>query len=698
MNREQRQRYLERYKELKEKGVPFFPDVLLKDAVLSLLVLLILIGLSYFFGAPLEERADPADTTYTPRPEWYFLFLFQLLKFFPGNLEVIGVFVLPTLVILALFALPFLDSSADRHPLDRPWVTGITTIGMLAIGFLTVQAFLEAPPPGDEPGGDPVAILYSENCAGCHGSRIDVPTGTNLHEVIAEGRHGTGMPAWSADLTTDEIDALAGFILSPSGSALFNQNCAECHAPEDLVASDPIRLKQSLELGSEFQPHLDVGVPNWQESLNQQERTALLNFLVAPDGQRLFATNCSSCHGQSVAFSGDREDLREVILEGGQHLEMPPWRGRLSEEQVGQLSSYVVAPLENPQVEALFRQNCSSCHGGRIPRAASEAEARQIILEGGAHETMPVWGDFLTDEQTDALVSFTLQAARGTSVEIGRQLFTQHCSACHGDFGEGGPNPSRQDDVIAPISSAEYLQTRDDITLLSIISRGQPNFGMSPFSTAFGGPLDSDQIDAIVAYMRSWEENPPVELPPEVRASRLNLTGGEIFADLCAQCHGDQGQGLIGPSLRASEFQTGNTDDDIFRTINLGHEATAMIGWGEVLTADQIQQLVDFIRELPEDQVGGPPSFSRDVAPIFDRACASCHGELGGWDASTYQLVIESGDHAPVIIPGDPENSLLVQKMKGTQSIGGIMPPGGLLSDREIELVEEWVRAGAPDN
>jgi quinol-cytochrome oxidoreductase complex cytochrome b subunit len=76
----ERQEYLEKYKKEKEKGVPFFPDAIVKDAIIALAVFLLLVGLAFALGAPLEEPADPADTTYTPRPEWYFLFLFQLLK------------------------------------------------------------------------------------------------------------------------------------------------------------------------------------------------------------------------------------------------------------------------------------------------------------------------------------------------------------------------------------------------------------------------------------------------------------------------------------------------------------------------------------------------------------------------------------------------------------------------------------------
>ncbi|HSB90343.1 MAG TPA: hypothetical protein VLD63_10010, partial [Anaerolineales bacterium] len=76
MNEQERQSYREKYQEQKSHGVPFFPDIVFKDAVVSLAVFLVLIALAYLVGAPLEERANPIDATYTPRPEWYFLFLF----------------------------------------------------------------------------------------------------------------------------------------------------------------------------------------------------------------------------------------------------------------------------------------------------------------------------------------------------------------------------------------------------------------------------------------------------------------------------------------------------------------------------------------------------------------------------------------------------------------------------------------------
>lgn len=712
MEEQAKQEYLRQYQEEKKKGVPFFPDILFKDAVISLLIFLALVALAYFIGAPLEERADPGDTSYTPRPEWYFMFLFQLLKYFPGQLEVIGVVVLPTLAIILLFLLPLLDRGADRHFSRRPVVIGVTALTVAGVGLLSYLSVREAPPPAAAAEGDPTAALYTRNCAGCHGPSIEVPQQANLHEVIAQGQH-EGMPAWSADLTTDEIDALAGFILSPTGSQLFTEHCGACHEAPELVASDPLELRNALEQGPAYAAHGGADIPEWDRVMDQGQRTNLLNFLVAPDGQRLYAINCAPCHGQAVGFSGDADALREIIRQGGLHLEMPPWRERLSDEQLNTLAAYVVDPAATQEGEALFEQYCANCHGERVPAMQAESEARQVIASGGAHQTMPVWGEVLTGEQLDALVAYTLEAARGTSLEEGQRLYAQNCVACHGEFGEGGSNPSRPGDVIAPISTAEYLRTRDDFTLRSIIAQGQPNFGMSPFGTAFGGPLEEDEIDAIVAYMRSWEEDPPVELPPEVVAETLPLEAQEVYAELCAQCHGPEGGGGIGPSLRDPQFQSSNTDEEIFETINLGHEATAMIAWGEILSAEQIQELVAYIRALggepeattepgttvepePTDPEGAP-SFADDVLPIFQVSCTVCHGTLGGWDATTREAAIESGDNGPAVIPGDVENSLLAQKILGTHTQGTIMPPEGRLPDDEIQVILDWIAAGAPE-
>jgi len=151
-------------------------------------------------------------------------------------------------------------------------------------------------------------------------------------------------------------------------------------------------LKKALELGPDFPSHEGLDVPQWNETLEPEERTALLNFLVAPDGQRLFTIDCSPCHGGSVGFSGDEETLRAIISQGGMHLEMPPWREKLASSELEALARYVVEPANTPEGASLFQQYCSDCHGERVPAVDNLAQAQEAIGKGGAHETMPVWG------------------------------------------------------------------------------------------------------------------------------------------------------------------------------------------------------------------------------------------------------------------------------------------------------------------
>ena len=142
MKQRDKEAYLEKYDEQKKKGVPFWPDIIFKDVVVSLIIFVILIFLASFYGASLEEIADPSDDSYTPRPEWYFLFLFQLLKFFPGNLEVVGVIFLPVAALMFLILLPYTDKSRWRHWSARPVVSTITIAMLAGATFLTAQSLL----------------------------------------------------------------------------------------------------------------------------------------------------------------------------------------------------------------------------------------------------------------------------------------------------------------------------------------------------------------------------------------------------------------------------------------------------------------------------------------------------------------------------------------------------------------------------
>ncbi len=698
MRPEDREEYLEKYAEEKKKGEFFFPDAIFKDAIVMLVVFVTMVALSIFEGASLEEIADPSDSSYTPRPEWYFLYLFQLLKYFPGNLEVIGVSVIPALALGFLIALPWTDRSTRRHWSGRPVVTGITAVMIGGSVFLTVQALTAAPPPASATTlGDQTAKVYTENCSGCHGSTIAIRPGVDLFAVIQGGTHD-GMPAWNSDLSASEIDALVGFLLSPNGYVVFQESCAECHTVESLVEIDAIELRKALEEGPDYGPHADLGIPPWDDVLNAGQQAKLLNFLTAPDGARIWTRECAACHGQSVAYEGSREELRELIRLGGGHLEMPAFGASISPADIETLAVYVTNPSAAPNGGELFGQYCISCHATRVPRASDLQLAQEAIAKGGAHEDMPIWGEVLTEEQLDALVDYVLTALELPNLSEAERLYSENCSSCHGDLGEGGPNPARAGDIIAPISTAEYLSTRDDTTLRAIISQGQPNFGMSPFGDSFGGPLDTDQVDLLVAYMRAWQANPPVELPPDVAGTTGGAgNGAAVYTSLCSQCHGSSGEGGVGTAFDQA-WQGSKSDQQIFNDINLGHAASAMIAWGEILNSQQIQELVDHIRTLTGvPTASGPLSFVADIRPIFQASCDACHGNLGGWTGTSYAEAMNTGLDGPTIIPGDPDNSLLVQSLLGTHPRGVVMPPSGSMRATDIQKIIDWVAAGAPE-
>ncbi len=178
MNEEQKKAYQEKYYKAKQNGVKFFPDIIYDDLIVSFAIFLLLLGLAIFVGVANEPKADPSDTVYIPRPEWYFLWLFQMLKYFPGKLEWIGTTLLPALAVLALFLLPFFDRNPNRHWSKRKFGIIFMTLAVIAIAALTVIAAVTTPPQEEQGTIASTLVekisagqdLYSINCVECHGA------------------------------------------------------------------------------------------------------------------------------------------------------------------------------------------------------------------------------------------------------------------------------------------------------------------------------------------------------------------------------------------------------------------------------------------------------------------------------------------------------------------------------------------------
>ncbi|MGH2838687.1 MAG: c-type cytochrome, partial [Thermoleophilaceae bacterium] len=135
MNAREKEQYLRDYEILKKQGKPFFPYAVFKDSAMAAITLGVIIVMAIVLGAELGPKADPTTTTYTPRPEWYFFFLFELLRVVkPPELVFLATIGIPTICLVLLLLLPFIDRNPERNPAKRPIATlaGITTIGAMA--------------------------------------------------------------------------------------------------------------------------------------------------------------------------------------------------------------------------------------------------------------------------------------------------------------------------------------------------------------------------------------------------------------------------------------------------------------------------------------------------------------------------------------------------------------------------------------
>jgi ubiquinol-cytochrome c reductase cytochrome b subunit len=155
-----------------ERAEPLFPNQIFRDSIFILIVFIALASFAVMFPAPLEPQADPTDSTYNPRPEWYFYFVFQMLRIFEGKFEIVGTIILPTIAIIALILLPFLDRDPERSPGKRKIMMTIAGLAVVTVSILTIMG-AKAPivnaPAVTSQSVLAGRILYDKNgCSACH--------------------------------------------------------------------------------------------------------------------------------------------------------------------------------------------------------------------------------------------------------------------------------------------------------------------------------------------------------------------------------------------------------------------------------------------------------------------------------------------------------------------------------------------------
>lgn len=295
MNEDQKRKYLEKYKQEKQKGVKFWPNIIYKDIVVTFALFLLLVGLAIFAGVAAEPKADPSDATYVPRPEWYFLWLFEFLKYIPGQLEWIGAVLVPGLLVLALFLLPFYDRSPFRYWRKRILAISVMNVSLLLIVLLTMMAVVSTPPHEESEIAGTVSEqvilgqdLYSLYCVECHGpdggggeiigveglegvvvkpinstDEMYTRSDKTLYDIIAYGQPSLGMPpfgtSFGGELNPAQVEYLVAFMRYTWDD--------RAELPEEAASASSI-------------PTLAPGeIPTWEDHI-----------------QPIFRRYCDSCH------------------------------------------------------------------------------------------------------------------------------------------------------------------------------------------------------------------------------------------------------------------------------------------------------------------------------------------------------------------------------------------------------------------
>jgi mono/diheme cytochrome c family protein len=224
-----------RYKEdVEKRGKPFFPHAMFHDTVMSLVVVSVIVGLAcawYFtadgtepgwLGPHFTEEADPGTTDFIPRPDWYFFFLFYLLRIFKWPESVIlGTVGIPTLLLILLIALPFVDVRRERRLSRRPVAVVAFVLTVLAMGTLTYKGataeealgaeLVEAVPEWAEQQG------FAENETALTGAQLFAETGcAQCHVYLGVGSANLGAPELTAIGQGDRgVDYFKSYVANP---------------------------------------------------------------------------------------------------------------------------------------------------------------------------------------------------------------------------------------------------------------------------------------------------------------------------------------------------------------------------------------------------------------------------------------------------------------------------------------------------
>ena len=513
-----------------EKTGSFWPDQTFKDLLVVAVIMMALICLSAFVRAPISGPADPLDNSYTPKPEWNFLFLYEALKAFKGSWEWMGTVVIPALLVLLLFAVPFIDRNEKRNPFRRP-------VAMLS-GCMFVAVILV------------LTFIGHYSNSGANTPASSATASAPINQVAA--------PAASAATPTAPETTLPVSTNAPAPAAT-------APAPANQVAAsanaNPAASKQNVI------PSQTNAVADNDSGSTNQSPTYLREV------QPIFAASCARCHNPQTriynwldyksAFA-DRWEIRRRVWDS--------WKGWYYKEAMplpGSPESLAFTDAERLTIRKWVDGDGGAVRGvAPAPAPIAPEPTNQVAGSATSAASPAVPG---SSQPNTTAATTDLQAGGGLFVSAG-------CVTCHKIEGKGG--------VAGPDLSHEAKLGRSSQWLITQITdprkhvpttimpahknltqsqlKGLADFILNPSSSQAGlgaGTESSAKIQPSASAAQPAQEQQnttntspnsasPATDAPAASATVVKMIGdpkhGAILFDLdCAKCHGKDGEGKV---------------------------------------------------------------------------------------------------------------------------------------------------------
>ncbi|MCB9111341.1 MAG: c-type cytochrome [Anaerolineales bacterium] len=391
MNDETKKQINKRYEQELDKGERFWPDSIFRDVVVSLGIFLLLILLASFVGVPFEPKADPSDTSYIPRPEWYFLFLFKFLALYGqlpliGKIEWLATVLIPTIAIGALTLIPFIEKSPNRYYSKR--VLPISFMSVMVVGIVLLTIMSEVPTVTED-GSKLLGTLQTV---------VGIFIPLLAYILLFVFKKNNRLMIWTASLA-------AVFMILVSGTVM-------ALAPEKAVeeVEVPATLVDQITAGQ------DLYAVNCTECHGDDGSVAVIEGVEGLEGEKITPIN-----SRDVLYTITDSAMAEVIAYGRPNAGMPPfgktYGGELTRSEIDYINIFIrymwddrfeapeIKPLFPPlaegevpsydvHIQPIVKRYCISCHrAGKDNNDFLMTSYDEILTTGDNVEHNVVAGD-----------------------------------------------------------------------------------------------------------------------------------------------------------------------------------------------------------------------------------------------------------------------------------------------------------------